>query len=116
MKQAGQVVLFEFPRTDAARGKLRPALLVADVPGPYDDWLICMISSRLHQHLDGFDEVVNASDDDFDRSGLKTTSVIRTGRLAVIEGDALPGAIGKISSERLKRIRANLAEWLAVEG
>jgi mRNA interferase MazF len=43
MKREGQIVLFRFPQTDLASGKLRPALLLKDLPGPYDDWLICMI-------------------------------------------------------------------------
>jgi len=28
MKRAGQIVLFRFPQTDLAQGKLRPALLI----------------------------------------------------------------------------------------
>ena len=47
MKKGGQLVLFRFPQTDLEEGKLRPALLLAKVPGEYDDGLICMISSRL---------------------------------------------------------------------
>ena len=58
MKQAGQVVAFRFPRTDLIEGKLRPALLLGKIPGPYDDWLVCMISSRIRQHVEGFDEII----------------------------------------------------------
>jgi len=36
MKEAGQVVLFEFPRGDLTEGKLRPALLLGQLPGLYD--------------------------------------------------------------------------------
>ena len=54
MKASGQIVLFRFPRTDLAAGKLRPALLISEAPGPYDDWLICMISSQQHQQIEGF--------------------------------------------------------------
>jgi len=46
MRQAGQIVLFRFPQTDLEEGKLRPALLLGRLPGEYDDWLICMISSQ----------------------------------------------------------------------
>ena len=46
MKKAGQLVLFRFPQTGLEEGKLRPALLLAKLPGEYDDGLICMISSR----------------------------------------------------------------------
>lgn len=45
-KKPGQVVLFSFPKTNLKSGKLRPALLIEKLPGPHDDWLICMITSR----------------------------------------------------------------------
>ena len=35
MKEPGQIVLFRFPRADLSDGKLRPALLLSEVPGPY---------------------------------------------------------------------------------
>jgi mRNA interferase MazF len=47
MIREGQVVLFRFPQTNQTAGKLRPALIIRKVPGPHDDWLICMISSQL---------------------------------------------------------------------
>jgi len=113
MRQAGQVVLFRFPRTDLAEGKLRPALLPGRLPGEYDDWLLCMISSQLRHRVAGFDEIIQQGDADFAESGLKVLSVIRIGRLAVVEGVAILGATGQIASERLGRIRRRLAEWLA---
>ena len=111
MKKAGQVVVFRLPQTDLTEGKLRPALLLGKLPGECDDWLICMISSQTRHYLVGFDEVVRESDEDFEQSGLKVTSVIRTGRLAVVSGDILLGAIGEISQERLERVRQNIAKW-----
>lgn len=112
MKTAGQIVLFRFPQADLAAGKLRPALLLGALPGPYDDWLICMISSQLRHFTRDFDEIVTEPDSDFSQSGLKAPSVIRAGRLAVVEGNMLLGAIGTIAPERLKRIKGRLAAWL----
>jgi hypothetical protein len=40
------------------------------LPGEYDDWLICMISSQTRHYLAGFDEVVREGDEDFDQSGV----------------------------------------------
>jgi len=94
MKQAGQIVVFRFPQTDLEEGKLRPALLLGRLPGGYDDWLICMVSSQTHQYIAGFDEIVQEEDFDFGNSGLKVASVIRVGRLAVVSGEILLGAIG----------------------
>jgi len=114
MKEPGQIVLFRFPRTDLLEGKLRPALLLSEVPGPYEDWLICMISSQVHQRIEGFDELIEEDGEDFARSGLKTSSVVRIGRLAVVGGRMLEGRIGTISPERTQRIRRKLAEWIRV--
>jgi mRNA interferase MazF len=113
MKKAGQVVVFRFPQTDLNEGKLRPALLLGKVPGDYDDWLICMISSQTRQYISGFDEIIEDMSEDFKQSGLKVTSVIRVGRLAVVTGDILLGAIGEISSQRLYRVKKKLSDWLS---
>lgn len=113
MKESGQVVVFHFPQTDLEEGKLRPALLLGKLPGNYDDWLICMISSQTHQYLPEFDEIVRENDNDFKQSGLKVASVIRVGRLAVVSGEILLGAIGQVSSERLSRVKKHLSDWLS---
>jgi|SRR3972149_1924932 len=113
MKQAGQVVVFRFPQTDLEEGKLRPALLLGKLPGEYDDWLICMISSQTHQYIAGFDELIQESDDDFGESGLKVPSAIRVGRLAVVAGEILLGAIGQVSKDRLGRVKKHLSDWLS---
>ncbi len=112
MKKAGQIVLFKFPQTDLAEGKLRPALLLAKLPNQYDDWLICMISTQTRQAIENLDDVVNENDTDFTSSGLKGTSVIRVSRLAVVNGEILLGAIGEISIKRLQHIKQQLANWM----
>jgi mRNA interferase MazF len=101
----GQIVLFRFPQTNLKEGKLCPALVIRKVPGDYDDWLICMISSRLHQKQSELDEIIKPEDDDFIESGLKTISVIRVSRIAVVEKEILLGKTGNISPERLQRIK-----------
>jgi mRNA interferase MazF len=112
VKKSGQIVLFPFPQTNMASGKTRPALLLGKLPGSYGDWLICMISSQMHQYIKDFDEIVDTSDPDFANSGLKISSVIRVGRVAVIEESILLGAVGEIDADRLKRIKKNLSDWL----
>lgn len=71
MIQEGRTALFKFPQTDQTLGKLRPALFLRKLPGPYDDWLICMISSRLSQEIPNYDVVVYDNDSDFKQTGLK---------------------------------------------
>ena len=112
MKQAGQIVLFRFPQTDLEEGKLRPALLLGKLPGDYDDWLICMVSSQTRRFVAEFDEIIQEGDPDFTQSGLKVPSVIRIGRLAAVEGEILLGAIGQIARKRLGLIKEHLSNWL----
>ena len=108
----GKLALLRFPRTDLGVGKLRPVLLIVRVPGPYPDWLVAMVSTHLGQAIPGFDEAITEEDPDFAASGLKRASVIRIGRLAVVEADLLLGEIGEISRERLNRIRRRIADWI----
>ena len=112
MIEEGDVVLFYFPQTDLKEGKLRPALVIKKLPGEYDDWLICMISTRIYHYNKELDETIAREDKDFQASGLKTKSIIRASRLAVVEKEILVGKIGRISPERLKRIKDKLGKWI----
>jgi mRNA interferase MazF len=72
-----------------------------------------MISSQLRLQVPGFDEAVGEGDVDYPESGLKVTSLIRVGRLAVAEERILLGSIGQIATDRLRRIKSRLSEWLS---
>jgi mRNA interferase MazF len=111
----GQVVLFRFPQTDQQLGKLRPALIVRRLPGRYEDWLICMISSQLSQEIHGFDEIIKPDDLDFKDSGLKMPSLIRVSRLAVVSADMLLGQLGQLNDTRIRGIKQKLSKWLESE-
>jgi len=107
-----QIVLFRFPQTDQIEAKFRPALVLRRLPGQYNDWIICMISSQLHQGIPDFDEVITPTDSDFQQSGLKLASVIRISRLAVVNSDVLLGKIGQIDTQRLSHIKQRLTNWI----
>lgn len=110
--KAGKIVLFKFPQTDLEEGKLRPALVITKLPGDYEDWLICMISTKLHQIQSLYDEIILENSDEFKTSGLKSESIIRSTRLAVVHSDILVGSIGNISNQLLNKIRVNLSNWI----
>lgn len=108
--KAGDVVLTPVPQADGGV-KNRPAILLRDVP-PYGDFLVCGVTTQLHQQVKGFDEVIAPSDSDFESSGLKSESLIRLGFLAVLPRSSIIGAIGSISSERHKRLLKTLSDYL----
>jgi mRNA interferase MazF len=62
-----------------------------------------MISSNLDQNVPDFDEVIIPNDVDFKDSGLKVPSLIRIGRLAVVDAGILIGKLGQIDTQRLLR-------------
>jgi len=109
----GDVVLIRFPQTDLQIGKLRPALVVAIAPGRYADVLLALISSRTHQAVPEFDELIEPSEADYAATGLKVRSVIRLARLASVNITSINARLGKISPDRLQRVTNRLAAWLA---
>jgi len=108
----GDIVVFEFPRTDLGHGKLRPALLIKRVP-KFGDWLVCMISTQIHQQVSGLEIMLQDTDDGFHATGLKKTSLFRTTRLAVVDHSVFEGKLGSLSGAHFDAIRNSLAKWIA---
>lgn len=108
----GQTILFRFPQTDQIAGKLRPALVLRELPGPYNDWLICMVSSQLSRRIPDFDEIITPDDMDFSDSGFKIPSLIRISRLAVVDAGIFLGKLGQVDASRVIRIKQKLSSWI----
>ena len=106
----GDIILIALPQADG-RFKNRPALLLKQLT-PFDDWLICGVSSQLHQRAPGFDEVVMRADGEFLSSGLMAESVIRLGFLSVVPCRNILGVIGSIALDRHARLLRRLSEHL----
>jgi len=113
--KAGILSLLRFPQADLRAGKLRPVLLIARVPGTHPDWLVAMVSAQIELAIQELDELIGVRDGDFEPSGLKKPSIIRVGRLAVVEQSLLMGELGAISDQRLQRGRRRVAEWVLGE-
>jgi len=107
----GDVVLTPLPQADG-RVKNRPAIALRRMPG-FGDWLLCGVSTQLHQQIPGFDEAILADHDDYTASGLKSPSLIRLGFLAVLPESRLIGAIGTLAPDRHRRLLGRLATYLA---
>jgi len=90
---------------------LRPALLLAVLP-PFNDWLLCGISTRLEIEVAHFDDIIRPADADFAASGLKRTSLIWLGFLTVLPQNEIVGFMGTIAPERHERLLRRLSEFL----
>ncbi|MBI2949480.1 MAG: type II toxin-antitoxin system PemK/MazF family toxin [Verrucomicrobia bacterium] len=107
----GDIALAPLPQADG-QIKNRPVVLLHRLP-PFGDFLVCGISTQLHQRVADFDEVITPGDAEFAVSGLKAASLIRLGFLAVLPEAALLGRIGTLSSTRRQRLLANLCRHLS---
>ena len=105
----GDVLLAALRQADGAV-KDRPVLFLRRMP-PFDDFLVCGISTQLQQAAE-LDEVISPSDADFGSSGLKSASLIRLGFLAVLPRNEFKGRIGTVSSARHNRLLSRLSDFL----
>lgn len=106
----GDIVLTPIPQADGII-KNRPPILLREMP-PYRDFLVCGVSTQLDREVKGFDDVISSSDEDFKSAGLRTTSLVRLGFLAVLPSRQIIGAIGSISSERHRKLLKTLSDYL----
>jgi len=110
----GEIVLLRLPQPDLLPAKLRPVLVLSELPGPFGDVLVCGISSQLRQEVPQWDEQLTPADSDFTTSGLKVASVIRLSWLAAVSPSVSAGTLGTIAPERLSRLRQRLSDQLAL--
>ena len=106
----GDVVITLVPQADGEL-KNRPAIFLREMP-PYRDLLVCGVSTQLPQYVENFDEIISSADEDFKSSGLRSTSLIRLGFLAVLPRHSVLGSMGSISAERHKRLLRKLSDYL----
>src|ERR1035438_10125831 len=104
--EEGQIILAVF-ETDQEK-KIRPALVLRKSP-KYSDYLVCGISSRLHEEIINFDFVLDKKHTDFLESGLKYDSLIRLFFLGIVREDEIIGSIGSIGNTTLFILQKRLA-------
>ena len=105
----GKIVLIKFPQDE--QGKTRPALVLRSFP-KYGDVLLCGISSKTYQYIEGFDLLLDQNSPDFSMSGLKTSGVCRLNFLTMVSEKEILGAIGSVSDNSHYRLLKNLADYL----
>ena len=106
----GNIILTSLTQADG-KMKIRPALILKEMP-KFHDLLICGVSSKINNHVQGFDEIIRTTDYDFKASGLLQESLIRLGFISVMPLKDIYGSIGKISDERYAKLLTNLINFL----
>ncbi|HYV94742.1 MAG TPA: type II toxin-antitoxin system PemK/MazF family toxin [Chitinophagales bacterium] len=108
--EVGTIVKAAFLQADR-QIKIRPAVIIKLIP-PYNDFLICAISTQTHLFVEGLDIRIEKHSADFTSSGLLQESIIRVGMLASVPKNMLQGAIGKTSQPMCEQILRQLRNFI----
>jgi mRNA interferase MazF len=108
--EEGEIIRVPLPESDG-KTRSRPALIIKKVP-PYNDFLVCAISGKVHNEVPGLDIVIDSNHHDFSLSGLKYPSLIRVSFLYTFSAQHIEGVIGKISKETLGLAKENIKKFL----
>lgn len=103
----GKIILVPFPFTDLTAAKLRPALVLFEGDR---DVVAAFISSRLPERASPSDVVIDDKHQEFQLTGLKTSSVIRLDKVATVLKDLIAGEIGAVGDALKREINGRLLE------
>jgi mRNA-degrading endonuclease toxin of MazEF toxin-antitoxin module len=108
----GDIVLANVPSGSSLPGKLRPALVLAVLPGAVEDAvLVCGISSRTDRILAGWDFQVPAAARA--STGLKVPSAIRPSWLATFSAGQGLRRLGEVDPVSLGVVRERIVTMLS---
>ncbi len=103
MLSEGDLIVAELPQADG-RTKPRPVLLLRELPG-FGDFLVCGVSSQIHQAQNDFDQIIAVTDAFFGASGLQVSSVVRLNFLSTLSTRRMTRHLGRIPSEILDALQ-----------
>lgn len=108
----GDIVLTIIPQDD--QQKIRPVLILKILP-KYNDFLVCAVSSQMHQHIPGFDLLLETIHPAFTASGLRASSVFRLSNLAVLSKEEIVGTIGLLQKDLHLQLLKTLSDYILAE-
>jgi mRNA interferase MazF len=103
----GKLVLIPFPFTDLTSTKLRPALVLMEGDR---DCVVAFISSKMATMPSPNDILVPQTHEEFTRTGLKKTSVIKLDKIATISKDLIVGELGELGEALRREVNTRLRE------
>ncbi len=110
--KTGTIVLTRFPFTDLTSSKRRPAVVLSKVNPNDPDVIVGFISSVMPKTVSETDFVLSTTNNDFLKTGLKTTSVFKMDKLATLDSSIFTGELGDVSPTILKTLKACLKKAL----
>ncbi len=109
------IVLTKFPFTDLSSSKRRPAVIISKVTDEEPDVIVCFISSVIPQTIKEPDFILETSHKDFNKTGLKKTSVFKMDKIATLEKSIFSGELGIISDDIYYKLIIKLKKALDID-
>jgi mRNA interferase MazF len=103
-----KIVLVPFPFDDLTASKVRPAVCLTDEIKPYDHIVLAFITSRVSANATATDLVIDKSEADFAKTGLKVSSTIRLHRLMTVSKSIIRRELGELSASQQIEIENRL--------
>ena len=107
----GKIVLVPFPFDDLSAVKVRPAVCLTEPLGSYRHVVLAFITSGIHTELLDTDLILNSSQADFAKTGLRVSSTLRLHRLMTVTAGLIRRQLGVLSpslqteiEDRLRRM------------
>ena len=91
-----RIILVPFPFDDFTGTKVRPAICLTDRIGVYNHVVIAFITSQVAKANELTDILLQSSDNDFSKTGLKVSSAIRLHRLVTIPTHIIKRQLGEL--------------------
>jgi len=90
------LVLINFPFDDFKTLKVRPALCITERISVHNHVVLAAVTSNLNNATEKTDLIINCEDDDFKKTGLKVTSVIKLHKLLTASDIIIQKKIGHL--------------------
>ncbi len=111
----GEVVLIRFPFSDLTTAKVRPSLVISssEYNTSGNDVIFASITSNTNRALPN-DILIDSTDEEFEKTGLKRASAIKTGHIFTLEKTLAKRLLGNIPDNLLSEVRLSLKELLEI--
>ncbi len=108
MYSKGKIILTPFPFTDLSSSKVRPALIISSNKVKGEDVTVVFISSIKQKRIQKLDIKIKTSDIDFDKTGLRSDSIIKVNKIATLDKKIILGELGEVSLKIRKELDGKL--------
>jgi mRNA interferase MazF len=102
------ILLVRFPFDDLSGNKVRPVLCLTEPLGKWKHLIVAFISSRVSSTLESHEVLINDQVEDFDETGLHTSSVIQLQRLLSVQENAILRELGVLPTSLQESVKAKL--------